>query len=170
MKGGGAMFSSESGFSMIEVLISMVVLSVGLLGMAQLQIFSMKMNHSAYLRTQASLLAEDMIERMRGNPIAVDKGSYDGLPDPQRVTGCQTTTGCAPTEMARNDAFDWRLTLAATLPSGQGVVCVDSTPEDGASVNAPACDGAGALRVIKVWWLDDRAKGGLTRFSTSFRP
>ncbi len=160
----------EGGFSIIEVLVSMVVLSVGLLGIAQLQVFSMKMNHSAYMRTQASLLAQDMIERMRGNPDAVDNGDYDGLPNPGRVTNCLTTDGCSSSEMARNDAFEWRLALAGTLPSGQGTVCVDSTPEDGASSNAAACDGNGDLRVIKIWWLDDRAKGGLTRFSTSFQP
>ncbi len=162
---------AQRGFSMVEILVTMVILSVGLLGMAHLETLSAALNQSSYLKTQASMLAEDMIARMRSNRVAVEKKAYDKLPDPARVSGCLTTTGCSPEEMAQNDAFEWRLTLAGALPSGQGTVCIDSTPEDGASAAAPACDGLGDLQAVKIWWQDERdASKGLLRFSTSFQP
>jgi len=162
---------AQNGFSMVEILVTMVILSVGLLGMAHLETLSARLNQSSYLKTQASILAEDIIARMRGNRVAVEKKAYDKLPDPARVTNCLTTTGCSPEEMAQNDAFEWRLALAGALPSGQGMVCIDSTPEDGANATAPACDGLGRLRAVKIWWQDERgADNGLLRFSTSFQP
>ena len=162
--------NTENGFSMVEILVSMVVLSIGLLGLARLETLSTRMNQSAYFRTQASIFAQDMIGRMRANQPGVANSSYDGLPNSQRVASCLTTSGCTSTELAQNDAFDWKLALAATLPSGQGTVCVDSTPEDGVNATATACDGIGNVSAIKVWWLDDRTGSDFLRFSTSFQP
>jgi type IV pilus assembly protein PilV len=155
---------------MVEILVSMVVLSIGLLGLARLETLSTRMNQSAYFRTQASIFAQDMIARMRANQPGVENFDYNGLPDPKRVADCLTTTGCSGTDLANNDAFDWSLALAATLPSGQGTVCVDSTPEDGTNTGAAGCDGSGNITVVKVWWLDDRTGSDLLRFSTSFQP
>ncbi|HBS27272.1 MAG TPA: type IV pilus modification protein PilV [Gammaproteobacteria bacterium] len=155
---------------MVEILVSMVVLSIGLLGLARLETLSTRMNQSAYFRTQASIFSQDMIARMRANQPGVENADYNGLPDPQRVANCLTTTGCSSTDLANNDAFDWNLALAATLPSGQGTVCVDSTPEDGTNSAATGCDGIGSIAAVKVWWLDDRTGSGLLRFSTSFQP
>ena len=57
-------------FTLIEVMIAMIILAVGLLGMASLTVRSQQSNESAYARSQASLLAYDIIERMRTNTIA----------------------------------------------------------------------------------------------------
>lgn len=65
------------GFSLLEVLISIVVLSVGLLGIAGLQLMSLKANDSAYYRSQAVILAEDMLDRMRSNRSSAVAGGYD---------------------------------------------------------------------------------------------
>lgn len=155
---------------MVEILVSMVVMSIGLLGLARLETLSTRMNHSALFRTQASIFAQDMIARMRANQPGVTTASYDQLPNPQRIADCLTTTGCSGDELANNDAFDWTLSLATTLPSGQGTVCIDSTPEDGANATATACDGIGNIHSIKIWWLDNRSSSSLFRFSTSFQP
>lgn len=162
---------TQQGFTMVEILVTMVVLAVGLLGIAGLETVSMRMNQSAYFRTQASVIAQDIIGRMRANTPGIQVDAYNGLPDPQRVSDCLTTTGCLPDEMANNDAFDWITSISRILPSGQGMVCIDSTPDDGAGSLSASCDGVGDLYVAKLWWLDDRSgDGGLVRFTTSFQP
>ncbi len=55
------------GFTLLEVLVAMVVLSVGLLGLSGLQTSSLRNNHSAFLRSQATLVSNDIIDRMRAN-------------------------------------------------------------------------------------------------------
>lgn len=68
---------SQSGTTLIEVLVAIVVLSVGLLGLAGLQMTGLKSNHSAYLRSQATLLAYDLSDRMRTQRQAALNGAYD---------------------------------------------------------------------------------------------
>jgi type IV pilus assembly protein PilV len=160
------------GFTLIEVLVAIVVLSIGLLGLAGLQAISLQNNHSAYLRMQATLAANDMTDRMRANMGAVKAKNYN-KPTATQHTECKTTTGCSPQYMAENDAYEWNTNTLALLPSGAGVVCIDSTPNDAdATPVDPQCDDkAAGSYVIKVWWKDDRDPSGkLMRFVTSFQP
>ena len=101
----------QHGFSLIEVLIAVLVLAIGLLGMAQMQANGMRSTHGAYLRTQATLLAGDVLESMRANLTAARTGNYN------------VTYGNAPTgsTIADDDVNGW-LTNVALLPSGQGQI------------------------------------------------
>lgn len=157
------------GFAMLEVLISVLVLSFGLLGLAGLQAYGLKNNHSAYLRSIATQQAYDIADRMRANQQGVASGEFtlaSGIPtDP----GC-ITSGCSASDMADYDMFQWNTDNAALLPSGAGVVCKDSTPNDVATPAAPACDGDGKLFAIKLWWNDERDPANLTRFVTTVQP
>ena len=72
---------SQKGASLVEVLVATVVVSVGLIGLAGLQTLSMQSNHTAYLRTQASLLAYDMVDRMR--PLKKNQTKRKPLTDRQ---------------------------------------------------------------------------------------
>lgn len=157
----------QRGFSLTEVLVALVVLSIGLLGLAGLQIASLRSNHSAYLRAVAVVLTYDMADRMRANRVGVDAGHYD---EPAAIehANCTSAADCSVGEMAEHDAYEWTQAIADQLPSGQGIVCIDSTPDDGTPGN-PGCDGSGTLYAIKLWWDDDRS-GNLTRFVTVFRP
>ena len=146
---------AQGGFSLIEVLVSALILSIGLVGVAGLQAMSLKNNQSAYMRSQASAMAYDLADRMRTNVAAANSGMYD--PTAAAVhASCSTTVGCSPQQMAQNDLAEWSAALAANLPLGTGFSCIDSTPNDGASVANPQCDGAGTRMTIKVWWDDDR--------------
>jgi type IV pilus assembly protein PilV len=110
------------GFTLLEVLIALVVLSIGLLGIASLQYASLRANHHAYLRSQATFLAYDIIDRMRANTAGALAGAYDlplGDDDPSPA---QAT----PESVAAQDLEEWRQLLAATLPAGEGSVTVDS--------------------------------------------
>ena len=79
--------------------------------------------------------------------------------------GCISTT-CSAGQVAQNDFYEWSNEVATLLPSGAGVICLDSTPDDG-TPGAPACDGAGSVLSIKLWWSE---KGVQHRFVTTLRP
>jgi type IV pilus assembly protein PilV len=100
------------GFTLIEVLVALVVLSIGLLGLASLQLSSLRWNHGASLRSQATLLAYDIVDRMRANQVAARNGEYD--------VG-YGATGTAGT-VSGDDRIRWKTLLSQTLPAGDGMV------------------------------------------------
>lgn len=119
-----------AGFTLMEVLIAVLVLAVGLLGMAGLQTQALRYNHSAYLRSQAVQLTYDMADRLRANLPAFanadyEYGTYDcavgNLPaDP----GCIQTApnGCTSAQLAQYDFRLWNQTIRDQLPGGCGLV------------------------------------------------
>lgn len=150
-----AVRAQQSGFTLIEVLVSVLVLSIGLVGVAALQGVSLQNTQSAFMRSQATALAYDLADRMRANVIAARIGLYDpGTAD--TVPACKSTTGCTEQDMAKHDLAEWNAAIATYLPMGQGFVCVDSTPNDGASAASPACDDSGTQLTVKIWWDDNR--------------
>jgi len=147
--------SAQGGFTLIEVLVSALILSLGLVGVAGLQALSLRNNQSAYMRSQASALAYDLADRMRTNVAGADAGFYAPAQAALHAS-CSTPTGCTPQQSAQNDLAEWNAALAANLPLGNGFVCIDSTPHDGSGVAAPQCDGVGPRFSVKIWWDDDR--------------
>lgn len=103
------------GFSLIEILITLVVLSIGLLGLAALHAEGLKSGRSAYLRTKAVTLASDMADRMRANRPAALAGTYvSAAGDKGANKDCaDDTVGsarqvCSPADMARHDIWLWK--------------------------------------------------------------
>ena len=102
---------TNTGFSLLEVLIALLILAVGLLGMASLMLHSMKSNQSSYQRTQASLLAYDMAERLRLNPAIATAGNnyvIASTANPGSAVTCPSGTCTA--------AQQWRA-MATSTPS-----------------------------------------------------
>ncbi len=106
--------SNAQGFSLIEVLISTLVLTVGILGVAAMQMVSLQTNQGAYMRSQGTLLAMDMLDRMRANREGYRSSTeYDSVDTSNTGTipaypGCQTSaTGCSPAQMAQADVRGW---------------------------------------------------------------
>jgi len=158
----------QTGMTLIEILVSLLILAVGLLGMAGLQTVSLRNTQSGYQRTQAAILSTDIVERVRANLQGVEAGSYDNTAGAV-TAACNSLAGCTAAQMAANDVAEWRLALAATLPLGQGTVCADATPDDGTPL-APACDGAGDVFAVKIWWDSDRDGAAENLFTMSFQP
>lgn len=152
----------------MEVLVSLLVLSFGMLGMAGVQGVSLRGNQAAYYRTMATSLSVDVIERMRANLAAVDAGHYDGITGAETAS-CFTTAGCTGAQMAAQDVLDWQALVTATLPLGASAVCLDSSPNDG-TAEANACDGVGSVYAVKLWWDEDREGTADQFFMTSFQP
>lgn len=152
-------FSRQTGFTLIEVMVTIIVISLGALGAAGLQVKAQQFSHNAYLNTQAILLAHDMSERMRANPAGTQARQYH-LPTATYHADCFTITGCDPSDMAQSDMYQWAgdhpNSGIRSLPQGSAVVCIDSTPDDGSQTSA-ACDGIGNSYAVKVWWrsMDD---------------
>ncbi|MBL4572017.1 MAG: type IV pilus modification protein PilV [Gammaproteobacteria bacterium] len=165
---GTTCLSRASGSTLIEVLVSLLVLSFGMLGLAGVQAVSLRGNLAAYYRTMATTQSADMVERMRANIVGVADGNYDDVAG-AATTNCFTVTGCSSAQMAAQDVFDWSARVAATLPLGAAVICLDSTPTDGTAA-ANACDGAGSIYAIKLWWDDDRDGTADQAFRTTFQP
>jgi len=127
----------QSGFTLLEVLVAILVLSIGLLGLAGLMASSIRNNHSAQQRTQATWLAYDVIDRMRVNrPAAIASSDNYNI-------ALGAASGSAG--LAGADITDWKADLANALPAGDGSVAVNS--------------GTRAVTVI-IQWNDSRGTGG----------
>ena len=116
----------NNGFSLLEVLIALLVLSIGLIGLAGMLVVSVRTNHSAYLRTQASFLAQSMADRMRANVLGVWKVAYDGTYNASTggstTTTCLNTTLCGYAGVATRDGLIWSNQLASFLPNPTGTI------------------------------------------------
>ncbi len=123
----------NSGFTMIEILISLVILSVGVLGLAGLQGNSIRSSNTAYMRTVATAQIYDFAERIRsntkGNKLNADGGdnAYNQLSGIPAYSNCNIQTklpsaGCNPTQLAIRDIGMWNTENARVLPNGQGTV------------------------------------------------
>ncbi len=102
---------------MIEVLVAVVVLSLGALGVAGMQAAGMRSNHSSFYRATAAELVHDMADRMRVNRAAARSGLYN------RALGDPVPTG---TTLAERDLAEWLARIAA-LPSGDGSIAIDNS-------------------------------------------
>lgn len=150
----------QSGITLIEALIALLLLSGAALGYAALQVRGLSSNAGAMWRSKAALLAYEMSDRMRANRLAVVAGSYNALTVPAAVA-CGAGASCTTSNMALLDFFQWRTSLASELPAGSGAVCLDATPDDGDAAN-PACDGAGTTFAVKVFWVEHNEASRLT--------
>lgn len=105
-------------FTLFEVLIALLIFSLGLIGVAGLLVFSMKANFAASQRTQATFLAQSLAERMRANIIGVWHGSYDGSWSSPAASSCNpTTSACNPDGLAAYDLSAWFDQVQQQLPN-----------------------------------------------------
>jgi len=126
-----------AGVTLIEVLVALLVLGIGLLGLAGLQTVSMQYNHSSFMRTHANNMAYDIADRMRANREAALNGNYDLDIDDSPPGGAT---------VAAQDLVEWYNGIQAALPDADGGVTV-------------AADGTAT---IEIRWLDDRGEGNAT--------
>ncbi len=115
----------SKGFTLIEVLVSMVILSIGVLGLGVLQLAAMQNTQGGYLRSQATILAYDIIDSMRANTPAVSGGDYGitfAAATPTAVDCRGLVADCSTAQMATADLNRWRTVLGNYLPAGSGQV------------------------------------------------
>ncbi len=118
------------GFSMVEVLVALVVLGVGMLGIASLYVVTLRSSGSAISRMQAVNLASDIGDRIRANrtagsayALAAAEGEVE---EAEAATSC-VTNPCSPAAMAAYDLEVWQQQIARTLPGASGSIDIDDS-------------------------------------------
>ncbi len=124
---------------MIEVLIAVVIFSVGLLGLAGLQATGIQMNHSSLMRSQATILAYDIVDCLRANKTAAIAEDYNV------AKGSTSSAG----GLAEDDVNNWLTRIADVLPQGVGSIDVDNN----------------ARATVVVQWEDSRGQGQTVNFT-----
>jgi len=149
--------AGQRGFSMIEVLVSVLIVSIGILGTLSLLINGLRMSSSSNYRSIAAAQATAMAEVLRGNPRAIISPAGSGLssfdvPVPGSNPDCYGVGGCARSDFVNNNVWDWQQQLANSLPSGTGIICRDGSA---AASTTLACTNTGQY-VVKVCWNEQR--------------
>jgi type IV pilus assembly protein PilV len=144
----------RNGFTLLEVLIALLVLSIGLLGIGKLVMLSARANDSAYMRSQATALAYTILDDMRANRSEALVGTYDIAlgPGPAAVA-CTAAAPCTSTVQAQNDLNLWKNALTAALPAGDGSVTTATVPNPNGISQVTA--------FVTVQWNDTVAQGVL---------
>jgi type IV pilus assembly protein PilV len=143
------------GFTLVEVLVSLVILSLGLMGIAKLMLYSSHSNDSAYLRSQATNLAYQMLDSMRANSAAISSYAVVSAATlaPPGVN-CVGAVACSNPDLASYDLYQWKLRLDAAsvlpgaLPGGDGKIVTTAV-------------GTQSQVTITVFWNDSVAQNSL---------
>jgi type IV pilus assembly protein PilV len=135
----------QRGIGMLEVLIAVVVLSIGLIGMASLQISGLRFNRDAFLRSQATVLIYDVIEQMRIDSVnAIDNGAYSAT-----YAQAQAEAACNPSSLDVSAVTNcWQVYLRERIPGAS------------LSVAGPAGTDNNEFTVSLTWSDTWRATGG----------
>ncbi len=150
------------GFTLLEVLVTVVIFSVGMLGIAGLQMTGMKQTHNSHLRAVATAQVLDMADRMRANLEGVEAGNYDYdqiQPNCPPATDCAANQ-CTAAQLAEYDVCEWTMETAAALPGGAARICLDDSPAPAdATTNWAAsatwgCSSAGNIYAVKIQWSE----------------
>lgn len=112
------------GFTLVEVLIALIIMSVGMLGIAGLYVHSMQAGRTALFRHNAVTLVGDIADRIRANPRA--GAAY--VAGPANNNCVDGGVDCTPAEMAANDKFFWEAQASDTLPTGTVTIVFDNAP------------------------------------------
>ena len=172
--------SAEAGFSLIEVLVAIIILSIGMLGAVGMQATALQSNKETRYQSIASTLGRELAEKMRGNnaiaiktlaienPYLFDAPLASPPTAPGGMVNCFTSsTGCtSPLDLANWDVFDWQQRVQAALPSPRVKVCFDADPFDSAGkarwACAPTTTGGGSdVAVLKMSWTRNNTAGTL---------
>ena len=134
----------QLGFTMVEVLVALVVLAIGLLGIAALYLNSLQAGRTAIYRTEAVALAADLADRVRMNRSAQNAYAAAFTDVEVPVSACETTGGCTDVELATTDLSSWKQAITERLPEGEGQVLV----------TLPVAAGEPTSYVVTVRWSE----------------
>lgn len=171
------------GFSLVEVLISIVILTIGILGMVGMQAAALQANREARLQSSAVVLARELADMIRGNKavgVLVASNPYLGaftapLAAVTEEYCLNVASSCANNTMIANAQMtEWLARANSELPGAQVTTCFDGSPFDANGVPKWACDGAaGAPIVIKIGWTKtatDKSKTGINALDRATTP
>lgn len=144
---------TPSGLTLVEVLVTLIVLAFGLLGLVALQTSGLRYNYDAYLRTRAIFLANDIIDRMRANKDAAVAGSYNmdiDAPPPSGVTDCRHSA-CDASQLVAFDKAMWKCLVGQKADICDELNVTPLLPEGRGKVEQPVTDDKAIVRVEIRW-------------------
>jgi len=143
----------QHGFSLLEVLLTVVLLSIGFLVAAKMQIQGLRSSQSSQLHAMALLLSSEMMDKMRSNPAGVENGSYSNKTTSTATALPCSTSGCTPTQLASRDLFEW----STLFVDARGIGAKFSPTLPGTSATTPATgsisEPVNDVYTISVSWL-----------------
>jgi type IV pilus assembly protein PilV len=166
------------GFTLIEVLVAILVLSLGVLGAAGMQVASLRANREARAQETGTRLATELAELIRANHTQARNAAAATNPylldfqgdAPAPAATCFTSTACTtPLAIAQRDVADWSARADALLPGIRVRVCYDSDPYTAAGLPQWECNDEGETMVVKIGWTRaelDSTRTTLDRAST----
>ncbi len=179
----------QAGFSLSEVLISVFILAVGVIGAAGMQLTALRTSQQSGFQSSASHLASDMAERMRAYasqiklqdqvdlymrvsqaPSAASDSASDAV---STVKRCDLPgSDCQAADWVSADFHDWVQQVRVTLPAGRAVMCLDTVPwrASAGQYSWDCKDGAGASIVLKLGWQEKRSDGSQAKSGDSASP
>lgn len=160
------------GVSLIEAMVACVVFSLGVLGAGLLVSVSGKSTNDTFLRTQAGLVAESVVERMHANPLGVRGGAYLGTYVPPVPAAVSCATGCTAAQLAAYDRRELTALIASYLPDGAVQVECDG-PAVAPATEIGLAPYAGSCLVRVSWRESAEADGDGTpteAFELAFQP
>jgi type IV pilus assembly protein PilV len=165
--------SHPRGFTLIEVLISMVILSIGLLGLGTLQLMSLRDNMDAYNYQQATLLAYEMQDRIRSNNVTIDDPTFDWTAvAANQGTSCNSLANvCTPAQLAAFDFWYWEYSVSKTLPAPNVATNKRVEIKKANTVMKSGCKGTygdKSLCLITRWKRANTAKTGVLSNDATF--
>ena len=116
---------SAAGVTLIEVMVALIILTVGLLGVTALHGLGVKYGNRSYFRSQAVNQAYDILDRMRANPAGVATGQYMQSPSPTETGSNCLHSPCSISDFTSYDLVEWNTANNSLLPSGSGFVTTD---------------------------------------------
>lgn len=154
----------QTGFTLVEVLVALVLVAIGLLGLANLQTVGLRNHTSTYLTAQAIWLANDITDRIRSNSRTAN---YSNI-TPQQFNCSDPQNPCTPQQMAANDLWEWKQNIIRTLGSNAvTLVCIDDNPFDNRDCVAGGGNSVGDPFMVRITW-DDPVQGNGTQQLVTF--
>lgn len=153
--------ASARGFSLIEVLVSIVILSFGVLGMVGMQVAALQSNRDARLQSAGVRLAREAAELMRdnkevsvtttttANPFLV---TFTGTLPTASTEDCFAVSCTTPFNIAQYNIREWIGRVNTELPGAQIKICYDTQPYDSAGIPQWTCTDTGTVIVVKLGW------------------
>ena len=120
--------NSSGGFTLIEILVSLLIQTIGIISFALLQVESLRATHNAMQRTKAIHFSNDMMERISANTLAVSEyGTLTGTSPASCSASLATPIDCTAVQIANYDIWQWNQALAndtSGIVNGTGAITV----------------------------------------------
>ncbi len=166
----------QRGFTLVEVLVAIVVLSIGVLGAVGMQAAALQSNREVRYQALAGSLTRELAEKMRGNhivstnpaasnnPYLIDTTSTTSLSEP--TPNCATTSCPTGLNIANWDIYEWQLRTREALPSPRIRICMDADPYESDGTPRWNCTNTGTVAVLKMAWNRSNEQGQ-TQFASA---